>query len=140
MEDWYQIKKDDVIGEDSGKSLLLLYDNAPNAVMHIFEDHPWNPWEFEKLRLNRFWMVQKNRDAYFEYLSSGIRKDRRVEKNIFFNFCIYIPFFFFDHPRYLKKNLKITKPEDWYTVGHISLPKYEGFISGTSLYKVSNPK
>jgi hypothetical protein len=38
-----------------------------------------------------------------------------------------------DQPRYLKKRLGITKPEDWYNVTRVLVPKYARFLEGTTL-------
>lgn len=67
MEDWYNVDNED-FKANSGRSLLLLYNNAQNAVMRIFGNHSWDIWEFSKLKLpDGYWNVEKNRDAYFEY-------------------------------------------------------------------------
>jgi hypothetical protein len=66
-EDWYAINGSDFIA-NSGRSILLIHENAPNAVMRIFGDHDWNSWEFSNLKLpDGYWRVEANRDAYFEY-------------------------------------------------------------------------
>jgi len=71
MEDWYQIKTDDLMLH-RGASLLCKFDFSPIAIlMSTFPEYPWQIWKF-RYPGKRFWGNPAHCRAYLDWLGTRL--------------------------------------------------------------------
>jgi hypothetical protein len=70
MDDWYKVKRTDVIAR-KGSRLLSYYGSFANALQSIYPEHKWEPWMLDKVPPG-YWDDIKNQRKYFDWLAKQL--------------------------------------------------------------------
>ncbi len=64
-EEWYSVKRDDIVKHPGGRSFLKYYDNSlAKALEDIFPQRMWETKKFEKLQ-DKYWSHLQNQVIIF---------------------------------------------------------------------------
>jgi len=73
LQDWYSLKKQDIV-DCGGKGLLSShFDDSPTALLlDVFPNHEWHLWKF-KHAPQGFWKDERNQIWYIDWLSNSLK-------------------------------------------------------------------